>query len=335
MNIKFLFSGGFTLEAASFYGLMSGAVTNEQLGYILLMHGIGSALISLAVWRLLPMKYRIPMHTSYAFLFSITAFMPFLGAVGLVTCILPSLYFPQQRKARILEIQDDIQLPYAELEKQESPLFNDGGLQDVLSLQTNEDKRLNALLSVRNMNKQDSIPILKRALRDPADDIRLLAYAILDQYETQINTELESVLNQLDTAENSHKAELHKQVARNYWELAYLGLAQGAVLDHALEQAQENIKQAQSFKHTPELALLAGRVALKQNRSDLATAAFKQAISLGMDGQHVVPYLAEAAYLSGHYHDIPGLLEQLPESLCNRYPFFELVDYWHVNANLS
>lgn len=335
MNSKWLFSSGFFFEISSLLGFVFGTGTNEQFGYFLAMHCVGSALIALAVWLLLPSQYRFPAAFSYAFLYCITVFIPFIGAIGLVSCILPSLYFPQRRKAQILDIQEDIKLPYAQLEQQPSPLFNDGGLQDVLSLQENEDKRLNALLAVRNMSKKYSIPILKKALRDPSDDIRLLAYAMLDKYETLINTDLEGVLNKLNSAEGAHKAELHKNIARNYWELAYLGLAQGAVLDHALEQAQENIKQAVLFKETPELVLLTGRIALKQQRSEFATLAFQRAIEMGMDKQHVISYLAEAAYLSGRYHEIPGLLDQLPTALRNRYPFFELVDYWHVSANPS
>lgn len=333
MSSKWLFSSGFILEIISLLGLIFAEVTYQQFWLILFIHALGSALVALAVWLVLPTKYRYPARLSYSFLYSIAVFIPFIGAVGLLICILPSLYFPRHRKARILEIQEDIELPYAQLDKQDSPLFHDGGLQDVLSLQTNESKRLNALLAVRNMQKQYAIPILKKALRDPADDIRLLAYAMLDKYETQINTELEIVLNQLESADGAHKAELHKNIARNYWELAYLGLAQGAVCEHALEQAQENIEQALSFKKTPELALLQGRVALKQNHTELARLAFQQAIEMGMDRQNVIPYLAEAAYLLGHYQEIPGLLAQLPESLRNRYPFSELVDYWHVNAN--
>ncbi len=133
----------------------------------------------------------------------------------------------------------------------------------------------------------------------PADDIRLLAYAMLDKYETQINTELECVLSQLQGTEGAHRAELHTQIARNYWELAYLGLAQGAVLEHTLEQAQENIQQAMTFQATPELALLQGRIALKQHRIESAALSFQQALALGMDKQHVLPYLAQAAYLAG------------------------------------
>jgi len=333
MNSNWLFSSNFASDISGFFGLFTDSMTHEQLGYFLITYCLVSAVLALFIWLLLPHKYRFPMLRSYVFLYSIICFIPFLGIIGLIVFVLPSLYYPQVRKARILEIQEEIQLPYAQLEMQETSLFNDGGLQDVMNLQTNDAKRLKAMLSIRNMSKQDAIPILKRALRDPADDIRLLAYAMLDRYETQINTELEGVQSQLADATGAHKAELHKHIALNYWELAYLGLAQGAVLEHALDQAQKNIQQAMAFKETPELAMLAGRIALKQKRSEFASLAFKQAIAVGMDKQHVLPYLAEAAYMSGHYQKIPYLLEQLPEALRHRYPFSELVDYWHVNTN--
>lgn len=299
---------------------------------ILLIHFIASILIALVVWLMLPKKYKYPAHYSLLFLLSITLFMPVVGAIGLVTCILFGLHFPRRRKARILDVQESIELPYRQLIKLDSTLFHDGGLEDVLSLQVSEEKRLKALLAMRNMHKQDAIPILKKVLRDPADDIRLLAYAMLDKYETQINTELENVLSQLPTAQGAHRAELHRQIASNYWELAYLGLAQGAVLEHILQQAQNNIEQAMAFKETPELALLAGRIALKQNRGEHAALAFQQALVLGMEKQHVVPYLAQAAYVAGRYQDIPKLLAELPEALAQRYPFDELMGYWHANA---
>lgn len=336
MNSNWLFSNGFIAELSRGFGLFSDSMTGDQLVYFLIAHCIISVVFALIIWLLLPHKYKHPWVLSYALLYSVTFFIPLVGALGLIVFVLPSLHYPQVRRATILQVQDDIQLPYAQLDTQSTILFHDGGLQDVMNLQTNDAKRLKALLSMRNMNKQDAIPILKRALRDSADDIRLLAYAMLDRYETQINAELEQVQSQLKTeTSDAHQAALHKNIAQNYWELAYLGLAQGAVLEHALEQAQEHIQHALSFKETPELAMLAGRIALKQKRSDFAALAFKQAIAWGMDRQQVVPYLAEAAYAAGRYQDIPHLLEQLPEVLRNRYPFSELVDYWHVDAELS
>ncbi len=333
MNSKWLFSGGFAFELASLAGLMLGTTAAQQLGYFISLHLMGSALIALGVWILLPKRYRRPLLWSYAFFYSITAFIPFIGAIGLVSCILPSLYIPKRKKTSVLHDYQDIELPYTPLEMEQSPLFNEGGLQDVLHLETNESKRLNALLATRNMNKQDAIPILKKALRDPTDDIRLLAYAMLDKYESHINAQIEHDLSDLKAAKGAHKAELHKRIAHNYWELAYLGLAQGSVLEHALSQAQENIRRSMTFKETAELALLAGKVGLKQQRSAFSASAFRQAIALGMDKQKVLPYLAESAYLAGEYQEIPKLLQQLPEAMRNSSPFTDLMDYWHANAN--
>lgn len=332
MNSKWLFSSGFVLELAGLAGLLLGTTSAQQLGYFLSLHLMGSALIAAGAWILLPRKYRRPLIASYAFFYSITAFMPFIGAIGLVACVLPSLYLPRREKKRVLEALETIELPYTPHEMNESPLFNDGGLQDVLHLETNESKRLNALLATRNMNQQEAIPILQKALRDPADDIRLLAYAMLDKYESQINATLETDLSKLATSKGAHRAELNKRIAHNYWELAYLGLAQGSVLEHALEQAQHNIRRAMTYKETAELALLAGKVALKQHRSAYAASAFRQALALGMDKQHVLPYLAEAAYIAGEYREIPRLLRQLPEAQRERQPFVELMDYWYVES---
>ena len=106
-------------------------------------------------------------------------------------------------------------------------MFNDGGLQDVLRHAPDTEKRMAALFATRRMPPREAIPILKLALRDPADDVRLLAYSMLDKQESEINLRIEAALRQL-AAEGAHRTALHDALARWYWELAYLGLAQGA-----------------------------------------------------------------------------------------------------------
>lgn len=304
----------------------------EQLSGLLAIHVLLSICVAVLAWLLLPAKYRFPIQLSLPLLVSFAMLMPVVGAVGLLLFVLPSLHCPKRQKESVLNVQEKIELPYTQLKEKASVLFNDGSLQDVLTLQSDEHKRLNALLSIGNMKQQHAIPILKKALHDPADDIRLLAYAMLDKYETQINTQLERVQEQLAEAQGAQLAQLHQQVARNYWELAYLGLAQGAVFEHVLERAQFHIQQAIDYKETSELLLLQGRIALQQRQLEQAHKCFTQALAMGMHKQHVIPYLAEIAYEAGRYHEIPALLAQLPEAIRQRYPFLAIMGYWHVSA---
>ncbi|MGZ0843230.1 HEAT repeat domain-containing protein, partial [Klebsiella pneumoniae subsp. pneumoniae] len=59
------------------------------------------------------------------------------------------------------------------------------------------NQRLTAIFATRRMPGKEAIPILKLALRDPADDVRLLAYSMLDQKESRINQRIEAALGRL------------------------------------------------------------------------------------------------------------------------------------------
>ena len=93
-------------------------------------------------------------------------------------------------------------------------MFNDGGLQDVLRHAPDTEKRMAALFATRRMPPREAIPILKLALRDPADDVRLLAYSMLDKQESEINLRIEAALRQLAVAEGAHRTALHDALAR-------------------------------------------------------------------------------------------------------------------------
>ncbi|PMZ42773.1 transporter, partial [Pseudomonas sp. GW247-3R2A] len=92
-------------------------------------------------------------------------------------------------------------------------------------------------LATRRMPGKEAVPILKLALGDPSDDVRLLAYSMLDKQESDINLHIQIALGELVNANAKTAGALHGRLARWYWELAYLGLAQGSVLDHVLTQA--------------------------------------------------------------------------------------------------
>jgi hypothetical protein len=209
-----------------------------------------------------------------------------------------------------------------------SPIFADGGLQDVLRHAPDPDQRLAALLATRRMPGKEAVPILKLALADPSDDVRLLAYSMLDKQESDINLHIQIALGELPDATAKAAGALHGRLARWYWELAYLGLAQGSVLDHVLAQASEHAELGLAAGEGGELFLLAGRIALERGDVERAEVLLSLAQENGMGAAQVLPFRAELAFESGRYHEIPGLLARLPEETRQRPPFAALVRSW-------
>lgn len=328
MLAKWLFSGAFAFEAGSWAGLASNPGLLEGFLISVVPHAAASAMLAAAVWRLLPKRYRSPFPWAPLFLFSLAFFIPVLGAVGVVCSVFPALYTQRRRNEQVWQAMGVPKLPFRPLEQKRSPLFHDGGLQDVLHLATDPEQRLAALMATRRMPAQESVPILKVALRDSSDDVRLLAYSMLDQKESRINQRIEQLLAEMASSPTGGNAAQHAGLARWYWELAYLGLAQGSVLEHVLGKAWEHALRTIELEANPELQLLAGRIALERGDVALARACFHRAEEGGIGRSKVIPFIAEAAFLTGNYAEVRALVASLPPEARQRPPFAEIARYW-------
>lgn len=328
MISKWLFSGALLLEAGSWASLWLEAPQLQQLLVFTLSHGLACVLLCAAVWLLLPERYRMPLPWSPLFIFSLAFFVPVIGTIGVVAAIFPALYLPRKRDKQAWQAVGIPSLPFRAQLQHHSPIFADGGLQDVLRHAPDPDQRLAALLATRRMPGKAAVPILKLALGDPSDDVRLLAYSMLDKQESDINSHIQNALGELSGVTAKSAGALHATLARWYWELAYLGLAQGSVLEHVLNQASEHAEKGLQAGEGGELYLLAGRIALERGDVVRAEVLLHQAQENGMGAAQVLPFHAELAFEAGRYHEIPQLLAKLPEKTRQRPRLAELVRSW-------
>jgi len=328
MISKWLFSGALLFEVGSWAAFrQSLGLVQATLLYVV-AHALSSAMLSGGIWLVLPRRYKFPLPWSPLFIFSLAFFVPLLGAVGVAAALFPALYLPRRRQEQSWDSMAVPELPFRPQERGRELMFSDGGLKDVLRHAPDTEKRLAALFATRRMPGREAIPILKLALRDPADDVRLLAYSMLDKQESEINHRIEMALQQLSTADNRHEAALHDALARWYWELAYLGLAQGSVLDHVLGQAREHVEQTLADADNPYAHVLAGRIALEHRRLDAAKAHLASAEAAGVGAQQLAPFRAEIAFIERRYTDVSEQLAKLPEDVLHRPPFAALGKYW-------
>jgi tetratricopeptide (TPR) repeat protein len=335
MISKWLFSGAVALEIGSWVSVLTPQPVASQLSIYLSSHALGCLLVCAAVWRALPDQYRSPVPWSPLFIFSLAFFIPGIGMLGVMAAVFPALYLPRKRSEQLWQSMEIPSLPFQAQQPARLPFFADGGLQDVLRHAADPERRLSALLASRRIPGRQAVPILKLALADPSDDVRLLAYSMLDKLENDINVRIQAALIQLAEADPGTREQpstatgaLHGTLARWYWELAYLGLAQGSVLEHVLDKASEHAREALQAGEGGELLLLAGRIALERRDIERAQQLFEQAQAQGMEAAKVLPFRAELAFEAGRYHEIPGLLASLPEEARQRPPLAAMVRNW-------
>ncbi len=309
-------------EVSGIYLLLAPSPPSNVWFYFALSHTVASVSFSALCWLVLPRHYKKPLLPTISFLFLFNLLMPVIGIIGTCFSLLIALYLP--RKAPLVT--------WKECERAQLPLnpgesigqrFGTGALREILVHSDNDEKRLIAVNAIRNMSQQQAVPLLQLALRDLSDDIRLMAYASLEAIENEINgglSRLQAQYNQKPTAQ------VALDIAQQYWELCYLGIADGSLKRHYLQQAKTFILHSIKLNSSASAHLLLGRVLLDQNDPTAAQSALETALSGGLLSSQVAPYLAEVAFINKDYETMRHHLQYFPEQQGTKLS--QIREYW-------
>ncbi|MCQ1056964.1 hypothetical protein LRP52_02615 [Photobacterium sp. ZSDE20] len=286
------------------------------------VHALSCLSFSVLCWLILPRKYKTPVVSAFSFLFIFNYLLPVVGMIGTSCSLLIALYLPREKS----------DITWQECEKSELPQnpgevigtqFGSGALREILLHNQDPERRLLAVSAIRNLPRQHAVPLLQLALKDLIDDVRLLAYASLENIETQINESISLTKKQFEYKPSASKA---FDIAQQYWELCYLGIAEGILRNHYLEQAENYLNQSNSIKLSASTNLLLGRVLLEQKRPTEAVPVLKAAMDGGLLLKQVAPYLAEASFISGDFQAAREYISYFPEQKGNKLS--QIKEYW-------
>ncbi|VWC37520.1 transmembrane protein [Burkholderia ubonensis] len=200
----------------------------------------------------------------------------------------------------------------------------------LLNRQAAVGRRVTALVAMQTMPVRAASPILHGLLNDPADDVRLLAYGMLDKSEKRVTQQIDVERARLARRlSDDERCRVDKTLAELYCELVYARLVEGDVYRNALEQGDAHAVCA--LRHQPldgALWRLRGRLAFETGRLDDADAMLKKAIDCGFPRMRVLPYLAEIAYLRHDYAAVRRCLDGLPAVPPHRLA--PIADYWNT-----
>ena len=285
------------LETGGVTGLLSPTAGNLELAAYLIAHAMACALLTLILLPLMPSRYRGQPITTGVFLFTLQFAIPFIGSVGLVLGMLLALYLPRSSRDIPWQEVDIPELPFQPIDMDLQVVYSQGGLRQVLREAISTDKRLKALMATRQMNDRDAIEILREALKDPSDDVRLLAYSMLEQKEKTLAQRAGTLQQSLQNADDLTSVSLQRRLAQVWWEMAYLGLAQGGLRHYYLDSAGKLLRRLVARRSQHNDWRLLGRVELALGNIDNAEEAFRSALAGGSSPELIMPYLGEVAYL--------------------------------------
>lgn len=190
------------------------------------------------------------------------------------------------------------------------------------------DRRLGWLLGSRKLPARDAVALLKLALSDPADEVRLFAFTRLERWRSDLEADVRRLQAALAAAGDAG-ARVHLGLAEAYWELAYFGLVEGAVRDHALFAALESVDRACAA--SPNAAppqFLRGRILMQRGEYEKASQALNQALSLEHPPIKALPYLAECAFRQRNFSLVRAVIRTFNEHAPGHAALYPIVDIW-------
>jgi len=284
-----------TAEIASVMLLLSKQADLSIFLLYLLSHGLASALLSVVAWSLLPSRFRTPKILSWVLIFSFAFFIPAMGLVTILGGVALGIWLPALFREKPFGLVDQ---PYfTPVQVNSTAGFRQIDLKNLLtSSQAPNALRVQGMLVLKDMPAKVTGNLLRHSLGDAFEDLRLLAYGILDQKEKEITRDIERALHLLERAKESRRYRLARRLAELYWELNYQDLVRGDIRALTLERAGYYAEMG--LMESPEdagLWLLRGRIQLSQELIGEAHQSMTFARRLGLSAAKVNPWLAEIA----------------------------------------
>lgn len=297
---------------------------------ILLLHIIASVI---AACGCMYVRIAYDDHKSVRFMlyFTMIVLIPGFGLFGVYVSVLHALLYPKKQRDVLWKDIPVPELPYKPVIVGAHPTYGEGGLFSVIQSARDTQRRVDAVIAARQINDKMAVPLLQEALKDPEDDVRLFAYAVLDAKTTSITDRIASLLPEAETVKGDAKARIYYALAQNYWELSFLGLATGNTLEFVLNEAEKFANQASDLGWAgSDIEFLIGRICLRQGKYLEAKKYFNSSLENGALESAILPFLAEIFYEMKELGEVRAMLDRLNKSCDGNSPIPAVVKSWSV-----
>lgn len=303
--------------------------SDTALASYLVVHALASVLLSLALLPLISQRVAQPRWATLALMAGFTYAIPVLGFVGVLAAF-PILARYHGRR-QVVDFES-LQLPEFDQAQRRESQFRHAGLRTFLSkTAVPVSVRMRAMAALQHVTGRTAAPLLRGALSDPSDEMRLLAYGMLDNLEKRLNRAIGIELNVLEDAAEGSEQALHTahRLSDLYWEQVYEGLVQGDLRTHAIRESLRYCNLVlQQQPGNAALHLRRGRLLDETGHADEAEQAYVQARALGLPATRVLPYQAQLCFGRRDFAQTQALMQSLDQwsALPRLRP---VIDFWN------
>lgn len=178
------------------------------------------------------------------------------------------------------------------------------------------EARSRALLALDRAPVQAAAPLLREALSDPGEELRILACLMLERREALLRATLTRAADELAAArarsDLSAQRTALRSIAQQHWERVYQGLVQDDWVEHVLHSAREAARGALSLDDQDgSLWLLLARIDLRSGDLEAAETALRAAQEAGLARTSALPYWAELRFRQSRPTEVAAVLREL------------------------
>jgi len=222
---------------------------------------------------------------------------------------------------------DEFETNFTKVER----IFGEGSMYELLeSDYVSTSWKIKALVSMSDNLSQKNIAIIKQALSNSNDEVRLFSFSIIDKIEREINNKIHLNLERFKAEENpKKKATFAKELALLYWEIIYYGLSEDSLKDFLLQQVKRYIQIAQEYyRYDIKLNAMLGRVYMLSQEYENAAKEFSYIYKMGTEESvFVAPYLAEINFNMGNFQATKSIMNHI-NGLRFSNTMYPLIEQW-------
>ena len=294
--------------------------SSERLALYFALHAAASGGAAWLAWAFLPMHYKRPVVASFALLYSMAFFIPVLGVVATVVAVQVAQRFPKILRIERYVIVTMPEFSPVQRESLERSDLRVGDARRILKDHTlPQETRLRVLVALQSMRPKATIPLLQSLLADPSEDIRLLAYSMVESWEKDLSKQiLEAMKSLREARDGDDRAPLVnalQRLAELHWMQADSGLARGDLKVFALEQAQKACEDVLILDgYVPSVWQLYAKILIELDKLPGAVRALQLARKVHMPEQEIWPLMAQIAFIRRDLGEVRRFIGNLPDN---------------------
>jgi polysaccharide biosynthesis protein PelE len=330
-QIKFAYLAGL-LELSAWSGpFFLGSRSDAALAAYLLIHLLASVALAFYAAILLPNDGMQQRRPRFFLIAAVSYTLPVLGFIGVCLAVIWLRHYRSHVAPHDFEA---VRLPAFDPHQRPQAAFRQAGLRSFLgNPQVPAEARVGAMVALQYVSGRVSTPLLRDVLSDPSEDIRLLAYGMLDNQEKRINRaideELKALANPAHGERGGWKLPSDCPTFTGSWCIRSWRRVTCAITPSAESRRYCEIVLASDPDNAP-LRLRQGRLRHEAGDIEGAGIAYQQAIELGLPATRVLPYQAELSFERRDFPATARLMNELANwaSLPRLRP---VIDYWTYN----